>query len=76
MFFFCECITDSCLWIVLSLKKLRLIEERELASELARNGGGDDIMVSIFSMDSNNDHTTMIIPLPVRSAKSSIVGQK
>jgi hypothetical protein len=53
-----------------------LIEERELASELARNGGGDEIMVSIFSMDSNNDHTTMIIPLPVRSAKSSIVGQK
>ena len=74
MFFFCECI--SCLWIVLSLKKVRLIEERELASELARNGGGDDIMVSIFSMDGNNDHTTMIIPLPVRSAKSSIVGQK
>jgi len=27
-------------------------------------------------MDGNNDHTTMIIPLPVRSAKSSIVGQK
>jgi len=27
-------------------------------------------------MDSKNDHTTMIIPLPVRSAKSSIVGQK
>jgi hypothetical protein len=46
-----------------------------LASELAGSGGGD-IMVSIVGMDSKNDHTTMIIPLPVRSAKSSIVGQK
>jgi REP element-mobilizing transposase RayT len=67
--------------IVFSLKKLHfhLIEEREreslrLASELAGSGG--DIMVSIVGMDSKNDHTTMIIPLPVRSAKSSIVGQK
>ena len=65
--------------IVFSLKKLHfhLIEEREslrLASELAVSGG--DIMVSIVGMDSKNDHTTMIIPLPVRSAKSSIVGQK
>ena len=58
-----------------------MIEERErereslrLASELAGSGG--DIMVSIVGMDSKNDHTTMIIPLPVRSAKSSIVGQK
>ena len=54
-----------------------MIEEREslrLASELAVSGG--DIMVSIVGMDSKNDHTTMIIPLPVRSAKSSIVGQK
>ena len=54
-----------------------MIEEREslrLASELAVSGGY--IMVSIVGMDSKNDHTTMIIPLPVRSAKSSIVGQK
>ena len=47
--------------------------EREVASYKAA-GGGRDFMGSIVSIDSKIDHTTMIIPLPVRSAKSSIVG--
>ena len=48
--------------------------EREVASYKAAGGGGGDFMGSIVSIESKIDHTTMIIPLPVRSAKSSIVG--
>ena len=47
--------------------------EREVASYKAAGGSGD-FMGSIVSHESKIDHTTMIIPLPVRSAKSSIVG--
>ena len=47
--------------------------EREVARYKAAGGGGD-FMGSIVSIESKIDHTTMIIPLPVRSAKSSIVG--
>ena len=47
--------------------------EREVASYKVAGGSGD-FMGSIVSSKSKIDHTTMIIPLPVRSAKSSIVG--
>ena len=45
--------------------------EREVASYKAAGGSGD-FMGSIVSIESKIDHTTMIIPLPVCSAKLSI----
>ena len=47
--------------------------EREVASYKAAGGSGDFMGLTVSS-ESKIDHTTMIIPLPVRSAKSSIVG--